>query len=73
MRKGWSVRRKGEACLKTTLAIGKRIHTREPVRSGNFGKMKSLMIMNSYCIEMLFDLLSSHNNRVVLLSEYSLK
>ena len=45
MRKDCSVRRKVETCLKTTPIIGKGIQVREPVGYGNFGNMKSLVIM----------------------------
>ena len=52
-RQGWTVRIKVWNCLKTTLMIGKGIHIREPVGSRHFGKIKLLVILNSYFIKML--------------------
>ena len=52
-RQGWTVRIKVWTCLKTTFMIGKGIHIREPIGYKHFGKIKLLVILNSYFIEML--------------------
>ena len=72
-RQVWILRRKLDICLNTILIIRKRTKVREPVVSGHFGKIKLLMILNSYFIIMIFDLFYSHNHRVVMLSEYHLR
>ena len=52
MIQGWTIRRKGDTCLKTSLMIARRIDVRKTAGHGNSGNIKSLIILNSYLIKL---------------------